>query len=102
MLSLYEASHLAFEGEEMLDKAKVFTTKHLKKLKPHIYPLLKERVDRALDLPLQWRSPRLDVKWHIEQYEKEGNLEPMLLQLAKLDFNKVQSIQIEELERMAG
>ena len=100
MLSLYEASHLAFEGEETLDEAKVFTTEHLRKLNSCVYPQLMEKVDRALELPSHWRCPRLDVKWCIEQYEKQGNFEPMLLQLAKLDFNNVQSIQLEVLKRM--
>lgn len=101
MLSLYEASHFAFEGEEALDEARAFTTEQLKELKSCINPLLSITIDRALELPLRRRSPRLDVKWHIEQYENEGNMEIVLLHLAKHDYNMVQSLHNSELNRLA-
>ncbi|KAI7745579.1 hypothetical protein M8C21_032549 [Ambrosia artemisiifolia] len=42
--------------------------------------------------------PRLETKWFIEAYEKRNSMNPTLLELAKLDFNKVQAIHQEDLK----
>ncbi|KAJ3674865.1 hypothetical protein LUZ60_005481 [Juncus effusus] len=101
LLSLYEASFLAFEGEEILDKARVFSTKHLSELKPKLEPYLKEKVAHTLELPLHWRAPRLEARWSIDQYERDEKLEPLVLQLAKLDFDRVQTVHQGEIGRMS-
>ncbi|OAY64179.1 Alpha-terpineol synthase, chloroplastic, partial [Ananas comosus] len=102
LLSLYEASYLAFEGEELLDEARIFAIKHLNELKPHLDPHLRGDVAHALELPLHWRAPRLETRWFIDKYGKDEQIDPIVLQLAKLDFNKVQSIHQGELRRMSG
>ncbi|KAM0944079.1 putative (-)-alpha-terpineol synthase [Dioscorea sansibarensis] len=101
MLSLYEASHLVMEGEDTLDKARVFTTKHLKTIleEDNIDPILKEHVVHALEMPMHWRMLRLHAHWFIGMYEKEDNMNPNLLELAKLDFNMVQTIHQRELKQ---
>ncbi|RZR84348.1 hypothetical protein BHM03_00011157, partial [Ensete ventricosum] len=59
-MSLYEASHLAKEGEHVLEEAIDFTTKQLKSLmEGSLEPHLREHVAHALELPLNWRMPRL-------------------------------------------
>ncbi|KAJ0966084.1 hypothetical protein J5N97_027222 [Dioscorea zingiberensis] len=63
MLSLYEASFLGFDGEETLEEARNFTTKHLGDLIPCMHPYLKVKVERSLELPLHWRTPRLEARW---------------------------------------
>ncbi|OVA03032.1 Terpene synthase [Macleaya cordata] len=104
MLSLFEASNLGVEGESILEQARAFTSRYLKadgikgisSMKPDL--LLAELVDRSLELPLHLRAPRLEARWYIDQYQKrEDANDHMLLQLAKLDFNLVQSIHQEEL-----
>nr|WBW04292.1 terpene synthase [Ficus erecta] len=100
LLSLHEASYLAFEGETLLDEARMFTTKYLSDLKLHMEPHLKGKVSLALDLPLHWRTPRLEARWHIDQYQRSGNKEPVLLQFAKHDFNTVQSIHQNEIRKL--
>ncbi|KAH7666198.1 (-)-alpha-terpineol synthase protein, partial [Dioscorea alata] len=101
MLSLYEASHLVMEGEDTLDKARIFTTNHLKTIfkEEIIDPILKEHVVHALEMPMHWRMPRLHTHWFIGMYEKEDNMNPNLLEFAKLDFNMVQSIYQGELKK---
>ncbi|KAH7666194.1 Terpenoid cyclases/protein prenyltransferase alpha-alpha toroid protein [Dioscorea alata] len=101
MLSLYEASHLVMEGEDTLDKARIFTTNHLKTIlkEENIDPILKEHVVHALEMPTHWRMPRLHTHWFIGMYEKEDNMNPNLLEFAKLDFNMVQSIYQGELKQ---
>ncbi|KAJ4788371.1 Terpene synthase [Rhynchospora pubera] len=83
LLSLYEASFLAFEGEELLDKARVFSSKHLTEAKPALNHHLKGKVDHTLELPLHWRAPRLEARWSIDQYEIDYAFEPKLLQIGE-------------------
>ncbi|XP_043720846.1 terpene synthase 10-like [Telopea speciosissima] len=102
ILSLYEASHLAVEGESILEEAKHFTTKALKEIiikgNHDIEPILAKQVNHALELPLHWRITRLEARWYIDIYEKkENSVIPALIQLAKLDFNIVQAIHQENL-----
>ncbi|XP_058114086.1 alpha-terpineol synthase, chloroplastic-like isoform X2 [Magnolia sinica] len=93
MLSLYEASHLGFIGETVLDEAKVFTTKHLKQIKETMDPHLAKQVQHALELPMHYMIPRLYTRWYIEEvYEKEKNMKPFLLELATLDYNRLQAL----------
>ncbi|KAM7498242.1 hypothetical protein LguiA_022656 [Lonicera macranthoides] len=51
MVSLYDASFLAFEDEILLEKAKSFTRVHLKNQKGVTISLAKE-VNHALEMPL--------------------------------------------------
>nr|WHL34555.1 terpene synthase 9 [Aquilegia yabeana] len=88
MLSLYEASYLGLEGEDFMDELKGFTTKHLKSLKGStINPTLARKVVHSLEVPLHWRTPKLEARWYMEIYEGEDNMVPMLLDLAKLNYN---------------
>ena len=100
LLSLYEASFLGFDGEETLEEARDFITKHLVNLIPCMHPHLKGKVLRSLELPLHWRTPRLEARWYIDQYKTSDNMNPSLLQFAKLDFNMVQRTHHKELKNM--
>nr|WHL34548.1 terpene synthase 7 [Aquilegia oxysepala] len=91
MLSLYEASYLGVDGEDILDEAKVFARKHLKDIKGNIDPNLKERVNHSLDLPLNYQINRLEARWYIDAYSRTENANYNLLELAKLEYNMVQS-----------
>ncbi|KAJ8485842.1 hypothetical protein OPV22_018327 [Ensete ventricosum] len=102
LVSLYEASHLAKEGEHVLEEAIDFTTKQLKSLmEGSLEPHLREHVAHALELPLNWRMPRLHTRWFIEACEREAKMNPVLLELAKLDFNRVQIIYQRELKEVS-
>ncbi|CAL9084310.1 unnamed protein product [Musa textilis] len=102
LVSLYEASHLAKEGEHVLEEAINFTTKQLKSLmEGPLEPHLREHVAHALELPLNWRMPRLQTRWFIEACQREAKMNPVLLELAKLDFNRVQLIYQRELREVS-
>ncbi|CAL9161040.1 unnamed protein product, partial [Musa hybrid cultivar] len=102
LMSLYEASHLAKEGEHALEEATNFTTKQLKSLmEGSLEPHLREHVGHALELPLNWRMPRLQTRWFIEASQREAKMNPVLLELAKLDFNRVQIIYQRELREVS-
>ncbi|XP_031247510.1 alpha-farnesene synthase-like, partial [Pistacia vera] len=92
LIELFEASNLALEGENILDKAKVFSIGTLKDI--HCCNLdseLAEKVAHALELPLHRRVPWFEVRWHMNAYEKEKQMNASLLELAKLNFNRVQA-----------
>lgn len=93
ILSLYEASFLALEGENILDEAKVFAISHLKELSEEkIGKELAEQVNHALELPLHRRTQRLEAVWSIEAYRKKEDANQVLLELAILDYNMIQSV----------
>lgn len=89
------------EDENILEKARDFTTKYLKEYlnkneeNTHYISLF---VSHALELPLHWRIQRWETIWFIDAYERIPNMNPVLLQLAKLNFNMVQAIHQEELK----
>ncbi|KAK8923873.1 hypothetical protein KSP39_PZI019654 [Platanthera zijinensis] len=99
MLSLYEASYLAVDGEDALDETGEFAANFLYKATEgssvnNIPDQLIKQIDHALELPLHWRMPRLHTRWYyIDAYVTQDNsMDPILIELAKLDFNIVQSI----------
>ncbi|KAM3714985.1 hypothetical protein ACB098_01G376600 [Castanea mollissima] len=91
MLELLEASHLALEGEDIMDAARDFSTEILKDCIPNLDCDLAEQVSHVFELPSQRRVQWFDVKWHIKAYEKDRHMNAMLLELAKLHFNIVQA-----------
>ncbi|KAI3515703.1 hypothetical protein L1887_14606 [Cichorium endivia] len=98
MLNLYEASYHSFENENILDDARDFTSRYLQENLENIPKSLSSLVTHALKLPLHRRVPRIEAKWFIEVYEKRSGMYPTLIELAKLDFNMVQAIHLEDLK----
>ncbi|KAL0391119.1 UNVERIFIED_CONTAM: Isoprene synthase, chloroplastic [Sesamum calycinum] len=98
MLSLYEASHLALDGESMLDKAREFTSFHLKNMLGKMDMKSAMRVNRALELPSHHRMQRLEARWNIEMYDKQDKAIQLLRKLATLDFNLVQKVHQRDLQ----
>ncbi|PON75441.1 Squalene/phytoene synthase [Trema orientale] len=98
MLSFYEASHLRLHGEDILDEALVFTTTHLEFVattqKDHPFS---PQITRALKWPLRKSLERLHARDYIPIYENEPSHNKALLELAKLDFNLLQSLHQKEL-----
>ncbi|URE19451.1 Myrcene synthase, chloroplastic [Musa troglodytarum] len=81
-----------------------FTTKHLKNLMEEVYlePPFREHVAHALEHPLNWRMERIETRWFIEACQRVATVNPLLLELAKLDFNLVQSIHKRELGKLSS
>ncbi|OIT20040.1 PREDICTED: (-)-camphene/tricyclene synthase, chloroplastic-like [Nicotiana attenuata] len=101
LLQLYEASFLATETEPTLKYATRFTATHLKNyVDNHCddeHNLMVVLVQHALELPRHWMMPRLETEWYLSIYERMSNANPLLLKLAKLDFNIVQAIHQQDL-----
>ncbi|XP_016512603.2 (-)-camphene/tricyclene synthase, chloroplastic-like isoform X2 [Nicotiana tabacum] len=101
MLQLYEASFFATETENTLKSATRVTKSELKNYLEN-YEHGEENITatlvrHALELPSHWMMLRLETRWFINVYEKMPNANPLLLELAKLDFNIVQATHQEEL-----
>uniref|UniRef100_A0A1D1XS94 Myrcene synthase, chloroplastic n=1 Tax=Anthurium amnicola TaxID=1678845 RepID=A0A1D1XS94_9ARAE len=101
LLAIYDASHLAIYGEADIEEAKNTTAEFLRKLVRKMDDRLAKLVDHSLEMPLHWMMPRLEARHYINLYEMDGERNPLLLELAKLDFNIVQSIHQRELRELS-
>ncbi|KAM6581692.1 hypothetical protein CsatA_005466 [Cannabis sativa] len=101
LLSLYEASHLSYVGESILDEALAFTTTHLKAIVANSkdHPL-SHQISKALERPLRMTLERLHARFYISIYEKDASHNKLLLELAKLDFNLLQCFHKKELSEI--
>ncbi|KAI3718106.1 hypothetical protein L6452_18958 [Arctium lappa] len=97
LLSLYEASYLGANGEYILSQAKEFTTIQLKRSVSKLSPKHGTKVLLSLGLPRHLRMTRLEARRYIEEYVNDDYRNPIVLELAKLDYNHVQSLLQREL-----
>lgn len=89
--NLYQASFLGVKGETIIDQAME---------KNKMPKRLAMKLDHALNMPLHWGPIRLMARWFIDVYEEEPDMSPILLTMAKLDFNIVQSIHMKEIGKL--
>ncbi|KAK2984766.1 hypothetical protein RJ640_004591 [Escallonia rubra] len=97
LLCLYEASHLRVQGEEILEEALIFSRKNLEAMLPHLSTPLAEQVKHSLEVPLHKGMPRLEARHYISVYETDVARNNTLLELAMLDFNRLQKLHQREL-----
>lgn len=77
---------------KILDDAQKLTTKTLEEYLQSLpakdegtNTCITERlVHHALELPLQWTTPRVEARWYIDTYEMMQDMDPLLLEFAKL------------------
>ncbi|KAI6697452.1 hypothetical protein NL676_017571 [Syzygium grande] len=71
LLGLYESSFHGLGGEDILDEAQDFASKHMKNLNLDEIPTsLARQVLHALDMPIHWRPNRWKLNWSkAEVYE---------------------------------
>ncbi|KAJ0590975.1 putative (-)-beta-caryophyllene synthase [Helianthus annuus] len=104
LLELYEATYLSVHGEVILDDALVFTKTHLNKIVKDLMAsnsTLSTHIQEALKQPIRKRLPRLEALRYIPFYEQQDIYNKSLLELAKLDFNLLQSLHREELSQLS-
>ncbi|XP_070023492.1 alpha-farnesene synthase-like [Nicotiana sylvestris] len=103
LLELLEGSYLSMEGENLLDDTRLFITKKLKSLvsKSDYTFTNKEYLSNSLSCPFAWRVKWYAVRRHISAQELEcNNANPMLLKLAKLNFNIIQATHQQDLKHV--
>ncbi|XP_021747104.1 5-epiaristolochene synthase-like [Chenopodium quinoa] len=95
MLSLYEAAHLRIHDEDILDEALIFTTDSL-----NAVASTSEQARCALKQPLQQGIQRVQARHFISFYEEDEFRNDKLLQLAKIEFNRLQLLHCQELSHI--
>ncbi|XP_076936082.1 sesquiterpene synthase TPS1-like [Bidens hawaiensis] len=106
MLELYEATYMRVRGEAVLDDALLFSKSRLEKItndpiRWNCSLSLSKRLKEALERPIWKRLPRLDALRYIPFYEQKDSHDESLLRLAKLDFNRLQSLHKRELSQLS-
>ncbi|XP_049397393.1 (-)-camphene/tricyclene synthase, chloroplastic [Solanum stenotomum] len=108
LLQLYEASFLSTKSETstLLESANTFAMSHLKNYLHNLNGDYQENwrvelVRHALEVPLQCMMLRVETRWYIDIYEKIPNANPLLIELAKLDFNFVQAMHQQDLRNLS-
>uniref|UniRef100_A0A6N2MD43 Isoprene synthase, chloroplastic n=1 Tax=Salix viminalis TaxID=40686 RepID=A0A6N2MD43_SALVM len=100
LLSLYEAAYLSTPGDDILDEALAFTKVQLEQslaaesMSSHLH----KQIINALKQCLHRGIPRIEARKYIDIYEGEEYRNEMLLEFAKLDYNRVQFIYQRELK----
>ncbi|XP_078149705.1 alpha-humulene synthase-like [Carex rostrata] len=98
LLSLYNAGYLSTPGEEILSDAISFARGHLSLMLDDLKSPLKSQVLRALKTPMHRMLPRVEARFYIEEYDEKESKYERLLELAKLDFNTLQCLHLEEMK----
>lgn len=100
VLKLFEASHLSFEGEHILDKAQEVSKEHLeskislKQVDTSIAKIIYHTLEDPYNV---W----FNVKTHIQFYEENTNSNSHLVKLAKHNFNMLQASYKKEVKELA-
>ncbi|KAF8411307.1 hypothetical protein HHK36_003854 [Tetracentron sinense] len=98
MMGFYEASHLAVEGEHILDEAKDFAEKHFKvSMITLIDKDLARIVRNTLEHPFHKSLARFRTKYYIKSFQTQHEWIQILQDFAKMDFNIVQGLHQQEL-----
>nr|QJA18328.1 terpene synthase 13 [Andrographis paniculata] len=109
LVSLYEATHVRFRQDHILEDARVFAIRHLKQaLQQHggggnggsWHPSLRDKVALALDKPTHRTLPRLETRHYIPIYDKQPSKNELLARFARLDFNSLQNLHKQEINQI--
>ncbi|CAK9321896.1 unnamed protein product [Citrullus colocynthis] len=100
ILSLYEATHMRVHGEDLLEEALDFSTKHLKQIVENSSSPFTTEISNALKLPIRRALPRVKARDYIEIYQQDPSHNDALLAFSKLDFNILQKLHQSELKEI--
>ncbi|KAA3454242.1 nerol synthase [Gossypium australe] len=101
LLRLNEASSMAIQGEKILEEAKAFSCENLKNVIGKVKKVEAKQVQRSLEVPLYWSMERIEARNFIDSYAMDDSNSSVLLDLAKLDYNLIQSVYQQELKQLA-
>ena len=90
MLSLYEATSLAFEEDDILQEARTFTNNGLKNIGENKSRNFVDQVNFTLESPIHHRMPLLEARLFIEASSAQSVANCPLVELALMHFEMVQ------------
>ncbi|CAF2002673.1 1,8-cineole synthase 1, chloroplastic isoform X1 [Brassica napus] len=109
IISLYEASYLPTKSDTKLREViRPFATEQIRKFVDSGHDgetcnlEVREKAIHALEMPYHWRMRRLETRWYIAVYEKKHDMNIVLLEFAKIDFNIVQIAHQEDLKYVSS
>lgn len=100
VVKLFEASHLFFEGEHILDKAYEVSKEYLESMisLKQVDTSIPKIICHTLEDPY---NVLFNVKTHIQLYEENTNSNSHLVDLAKYNFNMLQALYKKEIKELA-
>lgn len=98
-IGLYEASQFVIDGEELLEQVNTFTSKRLRDCLPLLNQHEASRVSHNLNHPSDKTLTRFNLKNYIKSHQKEQR--NIFQEFAKMDFNLVQSLHRQELQKIS-
>ncbi|XP_050228999.1 probable terpene synthase 6 [Mercurialis annua] len=101
VLSLYEAAFVSITGEDILDEAIAFTKPVLESYSNTNVNVFEKHIRNALKHPFHRGMPRVEARQFISLYEMDESRDEILLNFAKLDFNRVQLVHQQELSDLS-
>lgn len=102
LLELLQASSLGEEGEDVLTEAGLFSIENLSGFGASSDRMLAKQVFEAISLPMQCRVEWYNVKKLVHAHEKNHeSTKSKLIELAKLNFNLVQSSHQQDLKEVS-
>nr|WBO38710.1 terpene synthase 39 [Aquilaria agallochum] len=101
LMELYEASQLGVDGEDILDDAEEFSGQHLREMEPRLHHHQASAVRNTLRHPYHKNISSLVARNFRHGYQGPNMWIYELQELAKLDFNLVQSLHQTELHQVS-
>ncbi|EEF48749.1 1,8-cineole synthase, chloroplast precursor, putative [Ricinus communis] len=104
LMELYEASQLSIQEENILDEAGAFSAHFLNCWTPHLCDHQTRIVSNTLKHPFHRTLARSTIKNFLHFYNFQGENEYIqtFTELAKLDFNMIQSIHRQEINQVSN
>uniref|UniRef100_A0A0E0P7H3 Uncharacterized protein n=1 Tax=Oryza rufipogon TaxID=4529 RepID=A0A0E0P7H3_ORYRU len=103
LISLYNAAHLFIHGEPEFEETISFARNHLESMiwDSVLKGPLADQVKHAIRLPLPRTLKRVEMLHYMFEYDQDNGHNPVLLELAKLDFNLLQHVHLKELKEIS-
>ncbi|XVF25946.1 hypothetical protein REPUB_Repub13aG0257800 [Reevesia pubescens] len=104
LMELYEASQLGIDGEDILDEAREFSSQTLKKWLniAEIDHFSGRAIRNTLDQPYHKSLSRFIARNLLTDFQSTNGWINVLQELAKMDFNLVQSLHQKEIVRISN
>ncbi|XP_065858473.1 probable terpene synthase 8 [Euphorbia lathyris] len=101
LLSLYEASFVSVNGEDILNEASKFSKKYLERYldnnSEQTSPYIEYHIRYSLECPNHTGMERVETTQFISYYRQHDSMNPLLLKFAVLDYNRLQLLYRHEL-----